>query len=100
MTSVVHKKDISKTLHKSLKFVKNQYHVEKLALFGSHARGEGHEDSDIDILVDFAPGADLLDLSGLKLYFEDIFGRPVDVVPRRAIREELRETILADAIDI
>ncbi len=50
--------------------------------------------------MDFAPSADLLDLSGLKLYFEDVFGRPVDVVPRRAIREELREAILADVIDI
>ena len=100
MTSAVQTDDISTTLHKSLNFVRKRYHVNKLALFGSHARGEGHEDSDIDILVDFAPGADLLDLSGLKLYFEDIFGRPVDVVPRRAIREELREAILADAIDI
>ena len=75
-----------------------RYHVDNLALFGS--RGDAREDSDIDILVDFSPGADLLDLSGLKLYYEDVFGRPVDVVPRRAIREELREAILADAIDI
>ncbi|MBN1166899.1 MAG: hypothetical protein JXA44_07175 [Methanospirillaceae archaeon] len=51
-------------------------------------------------LVDFAPGADLLNLSGLKLYFEDIFGRLVDVVPGWAIRKEFRETILADPIDI
>ena len=50
--------------------------------------------------MDFSPGADLPGLSGLKLYFEDAFGRPVDVVPGRAIREELREAILADAIDI
>jgi|GEM_PF-319517 len=100
MTSAVQTKDISSTLHLSLNVVKERYHVDKLALFGSHARGEAREDSDIDILVDFAPGADLLDLSGLKLYLEDIFGRPVDVVPRRAIREELREAMLADAIDI
>jgi predicted nucleotidyltransferase len=50
--------------------------------------------------VDFTPGADLLDLSGLKLYFEDIFGRTVDVVFRRSIHEELRESILTDVIDI
>lgn len=80
--------------------VKERYHVDKIALFGSHARGDPREDSDIDILVDFTPGADLLDLSGLKLYYEDIFGRSVDVVPRRSIREERRETILEDAMDI
>jgi predicted nucleotidyltransferase len=100
MTSTVQTNDISSILHLSLNVVKDRYHVDKLALFGSHARGDAREDSDIDILVDFVPGADLLDLSGLKLYFEDIFGRPVDVVPRRAIREELREAILADAVDI
>lgn len=87
-------------LQNSLVEVKERYHVDKLALFGSHARGDASEDSDIDILVDFAPCADLLDLSGLKLYFEDMLGRRVDAVPRRAIREELREAILADAIDI
>lgn len=100
MSTAIQTKDISSTLHHSLDVVKERYHVDTLALFGSHARGDAREDSDIDILVDFAPGADLLDLSGLKLYFEDLFGRPVDVVPRRAIREELREAILADAMEI
>lgn len=89
MTSAVQTEDISSTLHLSLNVVKERYHVDKLALFCSRARGDAREDSDIDILVDFSPGADLLDLSGLKLYYEDVFGRPVDVVPRRAIREDL-----------
>lgn len=100
MTPALPPDTLVQILQNSLVEVKERYHVDNLALFGSRARGDAREDSDIDILVDFAPGADLLDLSGLKLYFEDVFGRPVDVVPRRAIREELRETILADAIDI
>ncbi|HOW03830.1 nucleotidyltransferase family protein [Methanospirillum hungatei] len=90
MTSAIKPEAIFSPLHQSLNVVKERYHVDKLAIFGSCARGDAHDDSDIDILVDFAPGADLLDLSGLKLYYEDIFGRAVDVVPRRAIREELR----------
>lgn len=77
--------------------VTERYHVDRLALFGSWARGDASDTSDIDILVDFLPGADLLDLSGLKIYLEDIFGRSVDVVPRKTIREELRAAILADA---
>lgn len=72
---------IVQILHNSLVELKERYHVDNLALFGSHARGDVREDSDIDILEDFAPGADLLDLSGLKLYFEDVFGRPVDALP-------------------
>ncbi len=89
--------EISSSIRISLEVVKEKYHVDTIAIFGSWARGEAKEDSDIDLLVDFCPGADLLDLSGLKIYFEDMFGRPVDVVPRRAIREELKEAILADA---
>lgn len=81
MTSAAQTEDISSTLHLSLNVAAERYHVEKLALFGSRARGVVRQDSDIDILVDFSPGADLLELSGLKLYFEDIFGRPVDALP-------------------
>lgn len=88
---------IKDTLREKLPYVTERYHVERLALFGSWARNEASEKSDIDILVDFSPGADLLDLSGLKIYLEDLFGRTVDVVPKRAIREELKAAILADA---
>jgi hypothetical protein len=100
MVPVLSTNTIFQTLQDSLNEAADRYHVDNIALFCSRARGDAREDSDIDILVDFSPGADLLDLSGLKLYYEDVFGRPVDVVLRRAIREELREAILADTIDI
>ena len=98
VTSAVQTKDTFSTLHLLLNVVAERYHVDKLALLAPVPE-VACEGSDIDILVDFSPGADHLDLSGLKLYYEDVFGRPVDVVPRRAIREELREAILADAFD-
>ena len=60
---------IMKILENSLNVVKERYHVDKLALFGSRDRVYAREESNIDILVDFVPGADLLDLSGQKLYF-------------------------------
>ncbi len=77
-----------------------RYKVRRLSVFGSWARGEQKEDSDIDLLVDFEVGADLLDLVGLSLYLEEVLGKSVDVVPRSALREELRETVLEQVISV
>jgi predicted nucleotidyltransferase len=73
MAPVISTNTIFRTLQDSLNEVRIRYHVDKLALFGSRAQGDARENSNIDILVDFSPGADLLDLSGLKLYFEVYF---------------------------
>ena len=61
-----------------------------IALVGSVARGEDDKHSDFDFLVHFEEGADLFDLSGLRLDLEDLLGRPVDVVPRSCVRESHR----------
>ena len=73
-----------------------RYKVRQIGLFGSYARGEQNGGSDIDLLVDFLPGADLFDLSGLKQYLEQVLDHQVDVVPLRALRDELRAAVLAD----
>jgi uncharacterized protein len=70
-----------------------RYHVKEISLFGSFVRKEQSEDSDIDILAEFDNNADLFDLIGLELYLEDIFEREVDVVPKQALRPELRQSI-------
>ena len=80
--------------------LQRRYKVREIALFGSWARGEQHEKSDIDVLVDFEEGADLFDWIGLALYLEDTFGYSVDVVPRRSLRPELRATVLEQAVKV
>ena len=77
-----------------------KYHITRIGIFGSVIRDEAVPGSDIDILVDFSDDASLLDHSGLKIYLENIFGEPVDVVPERAIRAELRIPILSDVVYI
>jgi len=77
-----------------------KYHITRIGIFGSVIRDEAGPGSDIDILVDFSDDASLLDHSGLKIYLEKIFGEPVDVVPERAIRAELRNPILSDVVYI
>lgn len=77
-----------------------RYRVREIGLFGSVVRGEQDERSDIDLLVEFTEEADLFDLIGLSLYLEDEFGFPVDVVPRKALREELQEIVLEQVVKV
>jgi predicted nucleotidyltransferase len=69
-------------------------------VFGSLARGEGHEDSDLDLLVTLGEGRSLLDLVGFKQDLEDLVHRPVDVVTERALSPYLRERILSEAVSL
>ena len=67
-------------------------------LFGSAARGEARDESDIDVLVSMEPGRSLLDLVGLSQDLEHLLGCPVDVVSDRGLSPYLRDRILAEAM--
>jgi predicted nucleotidyltransferase len=69
-------------------------------VFGSLARGEGSEGSDLDLLVKLEEGRSLLDLVGLKQDLEDLLRRPVDVVTEKALSPHLRERVLSEAIPL
>jgi uncharacterized protein len=77
-----------------------KYRAQIKGIFGSFARGEESETSDIDVLVDFKEGADLFDLVGLSLFLEEQLKRPVDIVPTDTIKSDIRNTILKEAIYI
>lgn len=57
---------------------REKYAVEQIGLFGSYARGEEHEESDIDIFVKMKP--DLLEMVGLKLQIEEDLSKKVDLI--------------------
>ena len=67
-------------------------------IFGSVARGEADEASDIDFLVEMEPGRSLLDLGGLQVELEALLGRPVDVVTVRGLKARIRSTVLREAV--
>jgi predicted nucleotidyltransferase len=71
-----------------------------IRVFGSVARGEATAQSDLDLLVEFAPGRSLLDHSGLKMDLEEALGRKVDVVTPNAIHWYIKERILAEAVPL
>lgn len=72
--------------------------VISIGIFGSVARGEEHQDSDVDILVELQRPAGYLTLARIQLRLEELIGRKVDLVPRKALRPELRDRILAETI--
>ena len=74
--------------------------VERLRVFGSVARDEATPQSDIDLIVDFSAERDLLDFVALQQDLSEVLGVRVDLASGRALRPELRDSILAEAIDV
>ncbi len=76
--------------------------VAHLALFGSRARGDEREDSDLDVLIDIAPGArfSLLNLSGVGLLIEDATGVPTQVALKRSAPLDFQRRIDSDLVTV
>ena len=74
--------------------------AKNVRVFGSVARGDNDERSDVDFLVEMEPGRTLFDLSGLLLDLEAVLHTPVDVVTERGLRPRVRERILAEAVPL
>lgn len=74
--------------------------VVRASVFGSYARGEATQDSDVDFLVEFEAGRTLLDLSGLRLDLCDLLDREVDVATPKSLHPKLRDQILSEQIRI
>ncbi|WP_341643311.1 nucleotidyltransferase family protein [Thauera sp. SDU_THAU2] len=68
-----------------------------LRVFGSLARGDDADGSDLDILVDALPGATLFDLGGLQVELEDMLGVPINLLTPEDLLEKFRAKALAEA---
>jgi uncharacterized protein len=80
--------------------LRQRFGVKDIAVFGSLARDELNEGSDLDFLVTFEGKPDFDRFMDLKLYLEDIFARPIDLVTKNALRPELRPGIEREAIHV
>jgi predicted nucleotidyltransferase len=72
----------------------------RVRVFGSVARGEATQGSDVDFLVDLEPGRSLLDLGGLLMDLQDFLERNVDVVTEGGLRPRVAQRVLADAVEL
>jgi hypothetical protein len=75
-----------------------KYGASNVRVFGSVARSEAHERSDIDFLVDMEPGRSLFDLGGLQQELERLLGCRVDVVTERGLKGRVRDQVLSEAL--
>ena len=80
--------------------LKRRFHVEKIGVFGSYARGDQKKGSDVDFLVSFDKAINYIELAGLKIYIEEITGLESDVVPFHNLRPEFRENVYKEVIYI
>ncbi|HMO39964.1 MAG TPA: nucleotidyltransferase family protein [Saprospiraceae bacterium] len=77
-----------------------RYHIKRAGIFGSFAKGDETDESDIDILVELGDEISLLKFVGIKHELEDVLGKKVDLVEYQAIKPRLRNRILAEEIRI
>ncbi len=90
--------ELIKTKREDILRTATKYGAYNVRVFGSVARGEADEKSDIDLLVDMEPGRSLFDLGGLLTELEDLLGCNVDVVPEDSLRTRIKERVLKEAV--
>lgn len=92
--------EIRATLEQHREELEKQYRVREIGIFGSYARGEQTEASDVDILVDFAEPIGLFKFLELEEYLEGLLGVGVDLVSRKALKPRIGRHILEELVTL
>ncbi len=92
--------DVLDTLRAHKQVLGERFDVVGLVLFGSFARDQATDGSDIDILVRFDGSATSRSYFGVQFYIDDLLGRRVDLVTEKALRPELRPYVEREALDV
>ncbi len=94
------RKTVLTKLRRNIRFIRRRFAVKGLFVFGSVARNQATQRSDIDVLVQFKNKATFDLFMDLKFYLEDILGGKVDLVTDAAVRPELRKIIDMEKINV
>jgi uncharacterized protein len=92
--------ELLKEKRESILCICAKHGARNVRVFGSVARGEADEQSDIDLLVEFDTGRSLFDHAALWLDLQDLLGCKVDVLSDRGIKPRIRERVLREAIPL
>jgi predicted nucleotidyltransferase len=79
-----------------------RHHIRRLAIFGSFLREDFRPDSDVDVLVEFEPEAQVgfIALGRIQRELSALLQRPVDLVPREGLKPKIREAVLSSAEEL
>jgi predicted nucleotidyltransferase len=80
--------------------LREHFGVKSLRLFGSVARDEASEQSDVDVVVDFEETPSLFGFLRLQGYLQDLLGTKVDLVTETGLRERARPFVEKDAVNV
>ena len=92
--------DIREIIEQHRSELKRQFHVDRIGVFGSYARGTQKKRSDIDFLVTFDKEISMMELGGLYAFLQEIVGDRIDVVHKDDIRPEFRKNIIKEVLYI
>ena len=81
-------------------YLQRKYNISSIALFGSYAREEQTDKSDIDILVDFKKTPDLLTFIEIEEFLKEKLKTTVDLIPQRKLKPQIKSQILNEAIKL
>jgi len=93
-------RDLLRERREEILQVAAKHGARNVRVFGSIARGEDDETSDIDLLVEFESGRSLLDHASLWLELQELLGCKVDVVSDRGIKPRMRDRVLREAVPL
>ena len=89
-----------KAYREDILVIATQYHAPNIRVFGSVARGEATEDSDVDFLIDVPPEQTLFDLIRLTRSLSELLGCHVDVAQSTVLHPVIRDEVLREAISL
>jgi predicted nucleotidyltransferase len=92
--------EVREIITKHREVIKDKYGIAIVGIFGSYVRGDQEQQSDIDLLADVLRPISLIEMVGAEIYLSEALKIKVDLVPKRSVREELRDDIFEEAISI
>lgn len=94
------KEEILKILRQELPYLKEEYKVKSIGVFGSYVKEEYRKGSDIDVLVEFYDVPSLLRFIKMENYLSDVLGVKVDLVMKDALKPEIGKHILKEVVPV